>query len=407
MHALYLPRLGQTMDEGLLAAWLVQPGEEYTIGTPLYEVETEKITTAVEATLDGRIVRSLVAADTTIAVGTLLAVVADSGEAPTAEQVDAFLGGAADGAAGAAGGPATPAQAPAAAVPVTASDGAAATRTRAMPRTRALARAHGVDVEHVTGSGPGGLVVPDDVHAAVAAALERSGAGAQRRGESTPMSLAHRRMAGTLATGMVPQFTQLVDADVTTWRAARAALQPTSSVPITFTDLVLDAVVAACAAVPQANASFADDHIDMHHDVDITLAMDTPAGLLVPVLRRAQELSLAGRSRARHELTERARTGTLTVDDMGLGTITVSNLGAYGVTTGVPLLVAPYAAIVFVGALEERVVVRGGGIAIRTMCGLGISYDHRVVDGATGARFTVALRAALEALALHPTAPTD
>jgi pyruvate dehydrogenase E2 component (dihydrolipoamide acetyltransferase) len=417
MHALFLPRLGQTMDEGLLAAWLVAVDEEFEIGTPLYEVETEKITTSVEATLAGHIVRIAVPADTTVAVGTVLAVVADPGEAPTPAQIDAFVAGARTGEeAHAASAPIAvePATEPASGSTAEVVAGAApdavpeAGPVRAMPRTRALARAEGVEITTVTGTGPEGLVVPADIHAATAVALASAPSGAPRRsGASTPLSLAHRRMAGTLATGMVPQFTQMIDADVTGWRAARMQLQESVAVPLTFTDLILDAVVTACRAQPQVNASFAGDHLDLHHDVDITLAMDTPDGLLVPVLRRSQELSLAGRARARHELTDRARTGALTVDDMGVGTITVSNLGAYGVPTGVPLLVAPYAAIVFVGSMEQRVVVRDGGIAVRTMCTLAISYDHRVADGATAARFTTTLRDAVEALTAQPRAQRE
>jgi pyruvate/2-oxoglutarate dehydrogenase complex dihydrolipoamide acyltransferase (E2) component len=416
MHALFLPRLGQTMDEGLLATWLVAVDEEFEVGTPLYEVETEKITTSVEATLAGRIVRIVVPADSTVAVGTVLAVVAGAGEAPTPAQIDAFVSGARpDDQAGAGHDPSAAASteqvsaAPVSAAHVT-GDGASGP-VRAMPRTRALAREEGLAITEISGTGPGGLVIPADVHAATAAALAAAGADAPRRspgsGGTTPLSLAHRRMAGTLATGMVPQFTQMIDADVTGWRAARAHLQGSAVVPLTFTDLILDAVVTACRAQPQVNASFAGDHLDLHHDVDITLAMDTPEGLMVPVLRRSQEQSLAGRARARHELTERARTGTLTVDDMGIGTITVSNLGAYGVPTGVPLLVAPYAAIVFVGSMEQRVVVRAGGIAVRTMCTLAISYDHRVVDGATAAHFTTALRDAVEALTAHAAAQQE
>lgn len=404
MHALFLPRLGQTMDEGLLAAWLVAVDEEFEIGTPLYEVETEKITTSVEATLAGRIVRIVVPADTTVAVGTVLAVVAGPGEAPTPAQIEGFVAGASPEAEAAGGAVADAIVTGDAAT----ADGGVTGSARAMPRTRALAREHGVEITAVTGTGPDGLVIPDDIHAATAAALATAGGDAPRRNAgSTPLSLAHRRMAGTLATGMVPQFTQMIDADVTGWRAARAHLQGSVAVPLTFTDLVLDAVVTGCRAQPQVNASFAGDHLDLHHDVDITLAMDTPDGLMVPVLRRAQEQSLAGRARARHELTERARTGSLTVDDVGIGTITVSNLGAYGVPTGVPLLVAPYAAIVFVGSMEQRVVVREGGIAVRTMCTLAISYDHRVADGATAARFTTTLRDAVEELTAYSAAPQE
>ncbi len=380
MHGLFLPRLGQTMEEAILSAWLIGEGEAYGAGADIYEVETEKITTAVEATLPGRIVRRCVVAESTIAVGTLLAVVADPGEEPSPAEVDAFARSHAST-------DTADRFISTADTTTTAAPSARNTptdRARAMPRTRALAHAEGVDIEQVIGTGPGGLVIPQDIRGIVT------------------LSPAHRRMAATLASSMVPQFTQMVDADVTGWPQARQTLTSSADVPITFTDIILEAVVRACTAVPEVNATFSDDGLRRHRDVDIALAMDTPDGLLVPVVRRSQADSLTGRAQRRHALTERARSSTLTVDDMGAGSITVSNLGAYGISTGIPLLVSPYAAIVFVGAMEPRVVARSGGIAVRTMCSLAISFDHRVVDGATAARFTSTVRAAVEELTTHP-----
>lgn len=382
MHGLFLPRLGQTMEEAILADWLVDEDLPYDAGAGLYEVETEKITTSVAASLPGRILRRCVEPGSTIAVGTLLAVCADPDEHPSTAAIEMFIRQDSRGVRGA---DAEQLRTD----PVSVEEGPAQRvtqgRARAMPRTRALARAEGVDIEKVTGTGPDGLVIPADVRAVVT------------------LPAAHRRMAGTLAAGMVPQFTQMVDVDVTGWMAARAELGRGAEVTITFTDVILEAVVRSCAAVPEVNAAWTNDRLIRHRDVDIALAMDTPDGLLVPVIRHAQVDSLATRAARRHALAERARMSALTINDMGAGGITVSNLGAHGISTGIPLLVSPHAAIVFVGAMEPRVVVRSGGIAVRTLCSLAISFDHRVVDGVTAARFTARLRSAVEELTTNPT----
>ena len=397
MHRLSMPRLGQTMEEGRLEAWLIEPGVDFAAGQALYEVETEKVTTSVEATRPGRLVRVVVTADSTVAVGELLAVVADPGEEVSDAEVESFLASVgidpSQSSARQAGDDAPIAPLAATSTPVSGG-------IRAMPRTRAMARELGVDLAAIPGSGPQGRIVPADVTAAAAGAVApvRDPDGDEDLLERRPLSAVHRRMAQAVARSWatVPQFTQMVDVDVSGWTGRRSAWGHGGDVPITFTDLVIDAVVQSATSVPEVNSRFEGDHLAMPRDVNVGLAVDSPAGLVVPVLKGLRGMSIAGRARQREQVVARAREGLLTVDDLSGGTITVSNLGGHGVQAGVPLLVEPYTAIVFIGAATERVMPRHGGLAIRTVCTVSIAFDHRVVDGVTAARFTSALSRALE-----------
>lgn len=425
MHKLYLPRLGQTMEEALLVGWLVEPGQDFAAGTPLYEVETEKVTTGVEATVSGRLVRLLAEPDDRIEVGALLAVIAEPGESPADADIDRFLRDEDDGEPP---GPA-PAELPAdpapvrpvevarAAVPEAA--GEVAIPVRAMPRTRALARELGVDLTPLARQAGGGLVTEEQVRAAATASEPAATAACAnpvpdpvpapqqpvtpalagvRVRERRRLSPIARRMADVVSRSWseVPQFSQSVQVDAGSWRARRDALRQQTGVDIGYTDLVLAALVRAVQEVPEVNSTFAGDHLVVYRDINVSVAVDTPAGLQVPVLHGLQDYTVEGIARRLREKTRKAREDALTADDVRGGTITFSNLGRYGIEGGMPLVTAPQTCIVFVGALVDRVVAVNGGVAVRPGCTVVNSFDHRSVDGATAARFTAALRRALE-----------
>ena len=397
MRAIHLPRLGQTMEEGLLTTWMVEVGQSVAVGDELYEVETEKVTTTVESTLSGTVVRLLVVGDSVIPVGQMLAVVADRGETPTGSEVDAFVAGTSGPAVEVAVAarddqPALGAEPH----PVAETQPAAAGRARAMPRTRALARSLGLDVETIA-PGASGLVSDDDVRRAAGARPDDLESTAEVL-EVRRLSPTHRSMADTVARSWsaVPQFTQTVDVDITDWRSRSVWTRAAADTSVTVTDLVIDSVVRAATAVPEANSTFAGDHLRLYRDINVALAVDTPDGLVVPVLHGLRDLNAAARAAVRRDVAQRARAGKLTLDDVTGGTITVSNLGATRVQGGVALLVEPYSAIVFVGATRREVVVRGEGFAVRDVCTVAITFDHRALDGATAARFTTALAEAME-----------
>ncbi|CAB4819983.1 MAG: hypothetical protein F2763_00460 [Actinobacteria bacterium] len=437
MHGLILPRLGQTMAEGLVTAWLVDEGSSYAAGTPLYEVETEKVTTLVEATLPGTLLKILVGADSIAVVGTLLAVAADPGEIAIPETTETFIRE--DNASRMRSiepesWPSEDHTAP------TSSALETPTSVRAMPRTRKLAHDSGIELDALLGTGTNGLVLESQVANLVTASASAgvefgdrpvasggSGTavmappeaprptrspGPQRAPLATGVQQRERRLLGPIARRMsqvvtsswsqVPQFTQFITVDATAWQSRREALRSQLGVDIGYTDMILDAVLKAAQEVPEANSSFDDEALVLWRDVNISIAVDSPAGLVVPVLRTAQDFTLEGRARRTRELVDRAKSGTLTLDDVTAGTITVSNLGMYGIEGGVPLVTAPQATIVFLGAVREVVVPVDGGIGIRKEVSVAVSFDHRAIDGATGARFTAALGRHLEMMKMAP-----
>jgi pyruvate dehydrogenase E2 component (dihydrolipoamide acetyltransferase) len=427
---LFLPRLGQTMEEALLESWVVSPGVPFAIGEVLYEVETEKVTAGVEATVAGSIVRALAADGDRLEVGALLAVIAEPGEAPTEEQIDAFLAG--DEVV-----PQVPAAATAAdpAPEVTASPtpGGSTEPVRAMPKTRALARSLDVDIAAVAVASPGALVTEDQVRAVaassaepvrpvVSAAQEFTRPPATEPPPVTPsaaipavapsvplpdgieirerrrLSGIHRRMADVTSRTWttVPQFSQSVDVDASGWSRRRDELRTLTAMEVGYTDVILSMMVRAVQEVPEVNSSYAGEELVIYRDVNISIAVDSPQGLQVPVLHRMQDLSDAGRARLLRDRTAKAREGTLGLDDVKGGTITMSNLGRYGIEGGMPMLTTPQAAIVFVGAIVPRVVPVADGIGVRPICTIVTAFDHRAVDGATAARFTSTLRRLLQ-----------
>jgi len=425
VHKLLLPRLGQTMEEALLASWRVQPGQPFTIGDVLYEVETEKVTTGVEATVAGSLVRVLVAEDDHVDVGAVLGVIAEEGEQPSETEIDAFLEGVAASTtvepSGEEAGDAPPV--------VSAAEGLASP-VRAMPRTRALARDLGVSLNDLAGAHSGDLVTEAVVRAAAAASAVEAvpSAPAQtpppavapesalaeaptvapiRVSEPTPgADIRERRRLGPVARRMadvtarswatVPQFSQSIEVDTSTWAGRREAMRTSTALPVGYTDLIVASLVRALQDVPEVNSTFSGDELIIYRDINLSLAVDTPDGLQVPVLHRLQDLSDAGRARLLRDRAEKARDGRLQLDDVQGGTITLSNLGMFGVEGGTPMVTAPQVCIVFIGAVVDKVVPVGDGIAVRPMCTVITSFDHRALDGATAARFTAALRRNLQ-----------
>lgn len=387
MHTLMLPRLGQTMEAGTIVTWFVQEGQAYEVGDLLYEVETEKNRVEVEAKLPGTIAKLAVPEDEQVPVGALLAVVADPGEQLSDEQVQAAL----QATAGQEEVEAAVAPATAAAAADRGQAAGAARRgpARAMPRAKRLAAELGVDLATVVGTGPDGTITEADVRQAG----EQGVAVRERR---PVRGIAKAQAEQMTRSWQIPQFSQDVEVDVGNLRQRRARLRD-QGVQATVTDLVIDAVVGAVAKVPEVNSTFTGEEIIVYEPVNVSVAVATDAGLVVPVLHDCQAKSLKERAAGLTAIAARARAGALTPEDSTGGTITVSNLGTAGVETGVPLLNAPQACIVFTGATVDKPVVRDGQVTIRPMMHVVIAYDHRVLDGLTASRFTAAVREALEA----------
>ena len=399
MHKLHLPRLGQTMEHGTLVAWLKREGESFTVGEPLYEVESEKANLEIEAKLPGTLTRIVAREGQDLPIGSLLAIVADPGESLSEAEIESAMAGESRPGIGAV---TQPSPAPSSSPP-TASGRVSGERIRAMPRARAMAQQLGVDVATVQGSGPGGTITVEDVQRAASATPASTVSTAPRIQELRPLRGIARTMAEVVTQSWreIPQFVQIVMVDASNLAARRQAEGPavreSHGVNLSYTDLILEAVIRSLQEVPQVNASFAGDSIIVYEDSNLAVAVATDAGLVVPVIHRAQELSLGELAVQRREIVDRARSGSLSPHNMEGGTITVSNLGMAGVETGTPLVTRPQAAIVFIGAIVDRPVAVGGAVDVHPTFYISVGYDHRVVDGATAARFTGGLKRRLEA----------
>ena len=428
-----LPALGESVTEGTVTRWLKKVGEAVAADEPLVEVSTDKVDTEIPAPAGGIVLAIRVPEDTTVAVGTELAVIGDAGALPG----DATPAPAPAPAAAAAPTPApapapmpaaVPAPAPApAAAPAVASAAAPAgadDEAYVTPLVRKLAADKGVDLAVVVGTGVGGRIRKQDVLAAaeraaapVAAAPVASApaavttppaASAGMRGTTQPLSRLRRVIAERMVESLQvsAQLTTVVEVDVTRIAAlrdrAKADFEAREGVKLTFLPFFAKAAVEALAAYPSLNASIdqAAGTVTYHGEVNLGVAVDTDRGLLVPVVRDAGDLSVAGLARRITDLADRTRTNRVSPDELSGGTFTLTNTGSRGALFDTPIINQPQVAILGTGSVVKRpIVISDSGsdvIAIRSMVYLALTYDHRLVDGADAARFLTAVRSRLE-----------
>jgi len=360
-----MPKFGLTMQEGTIQRWFKAEGDPIAKGESLFEVETEKVLYEVEAPIAGRVAKLLYPEEATVACARVVAVLAVGDEDPAAV---------------AARYAAVPATATAAAVaapapvrsPAPGGPGAPVT-----PAARKLAREHGIELEAVAGTGPGGRVTREDVEAAIAAGAP---AGAPLRGMRK--TIAEHMLQSVQTTA---QLTITTDADVTELVARHQRLR--GEFAVTITDLVIEAVAAALRAHPRLNATASADAVRQHAEIDIGVAVAVDDGLVVPVVRGADGKALRDIAVESRALAEKARAGRLAADDVRGGTFTVTNLGMYGVDAFTPILNTPQVATLGVGRIVEKPAVHGGQIVARRMMVLSLTFDHRIVDGVPAAAF--------------------
>ena len=381
-----MPRLGHSMTEGTVVAWLARPGDTVQAGQIILTIETDKAEYEVEAPADGLLSEPVVVETATAPVEAVLGWVLAPGEArPSAPS-----------------GPGN--QGPARLASASPAPGARG-RVRASPKARRLAEERGVDLSRVAGSGPDGLVTEADVEraaasgrpAAVADALEWSGRRVRERRRLAPIRrTTARRMAEAWAT--VPHIVQMSEVDMEEVHQLRRQWKTEGGEAgaITFNDFIVKAAALALAEHPEINAGIDGEELVVFAEVNAGIAVDTPRGLVVPVVRGADRMALPAIAREAHRLAEKARGAGLDRGDFGSSTFTVSNLGGAGIRAGTPVLNPPESMLVFVGVVEERAMVRAGTIVARPTLTLSIAYDHRVADGADAARVTARIRALLE-----------
>ena len=425
MTDVLMPALSPTMEEGTLAKWHVKVGDKVSSGDVIAEIETDKATMEVEAVDEGEVLELLVPEGAEgVKVNAPIARLKGEGEtaAPTPKT-------AAKAEAPAKPEPKAPAEAPKAApAPVAEPQKAAALasgrgpRIFASPLARRIAEQNGVDLSSVQGSGPHGRIIRRDVEGKTGSAPATKSAAPQvapPRGEPrqvlsleqmgikpgsydlVPLDGMRKVIARRLTDSFrdVPHFPLTIDLEIDGLLEARGrinALLDKDGVKVSVNDLVIKAAAMALKRVPEANASFTPEGIALHHHADVAMAVAIDGGLITPIIFAAETKSLAQIARESKDLAARARERKLKPEEFQGGTFSVSNLGMFGIKSFASIINEPQGAILSVGAGEQRPVVRKGQLAVGTVMSVTLTCDHRVVDGAIGARWLQAFRAYVE-----------
>jgi pyruvate dehydrogenase E2 component (dihydrolipoamide acetyltransferase) len=414
-----MPALSPTMTEGNLAKWLKKEGDAVKSGDILCEIETDKATMEYEAVDEGVLGKILVAGGTSgVAVNTPIAVLLEEGEDASAISAAAPVSKAVDRSAG------VP---PASVAPVAAEQRAGRPRADegrvfASPLAKRIARDGNVDLKAVKGSGPHGRIVKADVEAAIAgggakaapapAAAAPAPAPAPKAApapaaaspfepafEEIPNSSMRKIIARRLteAKSTIPHFYLSIDCELDALLKVRADLNGRSDAyKLSVNDFVVRAVALALKKVPAANASWGEEAIKRYKDIDISVAVATPSGLITPIVHHADHKGLAEISNEMKALAGKARDNKLKPEEFQGGGFTISNLGMFGIKEFAAIINPPQGCILAVGAGEQRPVVKNGALAVATVMTCTLSVDHRVVDGAVGAEFLAAFKKLIE-----------
>ena len=419
-----MPALSPTMTEGKIARWLKAEGDTVKSGQVLCEIETDKATMEVEAVDEGVLAKILVPGGAEgVKVNAVIALIAGEGEDAKAVAAGGPAASAAPKAAAPAAAPASaPAAAPAAAsAPAASSSGS---RVVASPLAKRMADQAGLDLSKIAGSGPGGRIVKHDVEAAVSGGggAKRAAPAAASAGAPAPVAVSSAALAAigphklvplstmrkviarrlTESKQQVPHFYLTVDCEIDRLLAGRASLNARSpekgpnAFKLSVNDFVIKAVAAALRQVPNANASYSDDGMLLWDNVDISVAVAIPGGLITPIIRNADKKGLVEISNTMKDLAVRAKDGKLKPEEFQGGTFSISNLGMFGIKDFAAVINPPQGCILAVGAGEQRAVVKNGALAVATVMSVTLSVDHRVVDGSVGAEFLAAFKKIVE-----------
>ena len=392
-----LPRLGQGMESGTIVKWLKAEGEPVQKGEPLYELDTDKVTQEVEAEASGVLLKIAVR-EGEVEVGRTIGVIGEEGEA-----VADAPSGDANGDAPAQEKDEKPATEPPKPQAEPEQPAAAATngRVKASPLARRIARERGIELSAISGTGPDGRIVAEDVEKAQAGTPAPAAAAAAPPSgevESRPLSNVRKTIARRLTQAWtVPAFQLTVSADMTRANELvqrQRELNP--DVRITLTDVLTKVSAHALMRHRDMNVQFADDSLLVFPSADVGIAVAAPQGLVVPVVRGAERLTIAQIAEVRADLVGRARDAKLRAEDLEGGTFTISNLGMYDIDQFIAVLNPPQASILAVGSTRDQVVPRDGDLLVLPLMTMTLTCDHRAVDGATGAEFLKTLKAFVE-----------
>jgi 2-oxoisovalerate dehydrogenase E2 component (dihydrolipoyl transacylase) len=411
MASVKMPQLGESITEGTIAKWLKQPGDQVKKYEGLVEVITDKVNAEVPSPMAGVLKEIKVKEGTTVTVGTEIAVIEESVPATAAATKQA---------------PTAPA--PAAAVTQDSPSptlgegrgGGSESRTRLSPAVRALIEEHRIsdaELSRIEGSGIGGRISKKDVEDFVAKRAQPATANGEQRqtsappvaapaptpGTTIPLSPMRRAIASNMTKSKqtIPHAWTVAEVDMTSVvrfrQKAKDSFKLREGIDLTYVPIIVKAVVEGLKAVPILNASWSEQGVVLHKDINIGVAVSVDDGLIVPVLHQADRMSISGLAKSIDDLAKRARAGKLGIPDVQGGTFTVNNPGTFGTILSYSIIAPPQAGILAMDAIVKRpVVVEGDAIAVRSMMNLCLSFDHRVLDGVSAARFLQGVRRWLE-----------
>ncbi len=370
-----MPKLGLTMTKGVIKKWLKSEGDRVNKGEALLVIETEKITANVESPASGYLLKIVAPVGTAVPVGGTVAYVGELGEAvpevvaaqpPPTKPVERAV-------------PEVPTAPP----PV---------KVRATPRARMIAEREGIDLSLIRGSGPGGLIVEEDVIRYVEEVRKRTKTGLRVR-ESIPLTSLRMTIAERMTESLrtMAQVTICREESVDNIVKLREELTPIIEkevgIRLTYTPILIKLVAEALREFPIMNSTLEDNVLKVIDEINIGFAVAVDHGLVVPVVREADKKSLKELAVISNELVRKAREGRLSIEDVSGGTFTITNLGMYGVDAFTPIINPPQVAILGVGRFVQKPVVQEGKIGISTLCTFSLTFDHRVIDGHTAAQF--------------------
>ena len=443
MANVVMPQMGESIAEGTIVRWIKKVGDSVDRDEPLFEISTDKVDAEIPSPSAGVLTEIMVKEGETVPVNSVVAVIGAAGEKPAAAS-------AADGAADGAGASAMPAaavgqketSAPSKGTPVDDRSSVAEARPsnaaapaapagplskeelrrqKSSPLVRRIAKEHDVDIQQIQGTGISGRVTKHDIlgfiesggTTSAPAAAQAPAAAARpahapgpvyRPGENVqivPMSVMRKKIAEhmVMSAHTSPHVYSVYEVNfgkITQLRDKHKGAYESAGAKLTFTGFIAKAIVDALRQFPMVNASIDGENIVYKKDINLGIAVALDNGLIVPVIRNADEKNLLGLSRGINDLAARARSKKLSPDEVQGGTFTITNPGIFGALYGLPLINQPQVAILGVGTIEKRAVVIGDAIAIRPMCNLSMGYDHRLIDGADAGRFLSFVKERLE-----------
>lgn len=439
-----MPALSPTMTEGTLASWHVQEGDKVEPGDVIAEIETDKATMEVEAVDEGTVGKIIVAAGTeSVQVNDLIAVLLEEGEDAAAAEQAASRGGEATRSSGSEHEPAneappspqpssdTTAEAPPSPKPAPSPSqkGAASAagkvgRIFASPLAKRLAEQAGIELSALSGSGPHGRIVKADIERAkkkgipAAPQAEEKPLAAPRAPAAAPEGIDAKALADQLgmayeaipnnnirktiakrllqASQTVPEYFLTIDCEIDGLLATRRRLNEGRDIKISVNDFIIKASAMALRAHPEVNAAWTDEAVLQFTDIDVSMAVATPSGLITPIIKHADRKGLGSIAEEARDLATRARDGKLKPEEFQGGTFSVSNLGMFGIKQFTAILNPPQSCILAVGGGEQRAVVKDGQMVVATVMTCTMTCDHRTVDGAVGAQFLQTLKRFIE-----------